>query len=175
MLWYTREASVAVYVANLPMIWPLLREYTPFLRSIASRKASSLPAYGNNSRVNNAGAAKGDKVVHLDFIKSTSDASTEPGTRAEAHKGQLGKRSNYLRGKRTGSFRSDERALTEGFWGSGKGDILVESEFTIGREVVDLNKGTGDKKGPKREWGENALGDRQVRIEGGFGSESYKV
>ncbi|OCL02354.1 hypothetical protein AOQ84DRAFT_252716, partial [Glonium stellatum] len=32
MLWYTREASVAVYVANLPMIWPLLREYVPFLR-----------------------------------------------------------------------------------------------------------------------------------------------
>ena len=63
MLWYTREASVAVYVPNMPMIWPLLREYIPFLRSIASRKASSLPAYGNNGRVNNAGAAKGDKVV----------------------------------------------------------------------------------------------------------------
>jgi len=32
MLWYTREASVAVYVANLPGIWPLLREHIRFLR-----------------------------------------------------------------------------------------------------------------------------------------------
>jgi hypothetical protein len=30
MLWYTREASVAVYVTNLPGIWPLLREHTCF-------------------------------------------------------------------------------------------------------------------------------------------------
>ncbi|KUJ15431.1 uncharacterized protein LY89DRAFT_558244, partial [Mollisia scopiformis] len=34
MLWYTREASVAVYVSNLPMIWPLLREWFPMLRSM---------------------------------------------------------------------------------------------------------------------------------------------
>jgi hypothetical protein len=36
MLWYVREASVAVYVANLPMIWPLLREWIPFLGTISS-------------------------------------------------------------------------------------------------------------------------------------------
>jgi hypothetical protein len=34
MLWYVREASVAVYVSNLPMIWPLLREWFPFLRAL---------------------------------------------------------------------------------------------------------------------------------------------
>ncbi|KAL1297920.1 hypothetical protein AAFC00_006434 [Neodothiora populina] len=33
MFWYTREASVAVYVANLPCIWPLLREALPVLKS----------------------------------------------------------------------------------------------------------------------------------------------
>ena len=33
MFWYTREASVAIYVANLPCIWPLLREALPVLRS----------------------------------------------------------------------------------------------------------------------------------------------
>ncbi|KAI5252047.1 hypothetical protein E4T42_03743 [Aureobasidium subglaciale] len=33
MFWYTREASVAVYVANLPCIWPLLREALPALKS----------------------------------------------------------------------------------------------------------------------------------------------
>jgi len=34
MLWYTRESSVAVYVSNIPMIWPLLREYFPWLKSL---------------------------------------------------------------------------------------------------------------------------------------------
>jgi hypothetical protein len=34
MLWYIREASTAMYVANLPMIWPLLREWIPYLREM---------------------------------------------------------------------------------------------------------------------------------------------
>jgi hypothetical protein len=41
MLWYTREASVAVYVSNLPMIWPLLREWFPSLRSITPGQKST--------------------------------------------------------------------------------------------------------------------------------------
>ncbi|KAH9886372.1 hypothetical protein F4778DRAFT_479071 [Xylariomycetidae sp. FL2044] len=35
MLWYVREASVAIYVSNLPMIWPLLREWFPFLKTLS--------------------------------------------------------------------------------------------------------------------------------------------
>ncbi|KAF8863871.1 hypothetical protein BDZ45DRAFT_737709 [Acephala macrosclerotiorum] len=50
MLWYTREASVAVYVSNLPMIWPLLREWFPCLRSITpGQKLSSSRSYAKNS------------------------------------------------------------------------------------------------------------------------------
>ena len=41
MLWYTREASVAVYVSNLPMIWPLLREWFPALRALTPGAKSS--------------------------------------------------------------------------------------------------------------------------------------
>ncbi|KAF2226147.1 hypothetical protein BDZ85DRAFT_165620, partial [Elsinoe ampelina] len=33
MYWYIREASVAVYVSNLPCIWPLIREAVPGVRS----------------------------------------------------------------------------------------------------------------------------------------------
>lgn len=33
MFWYTRKASVAVYVSNLPCVWPLLREALPALKS----------------------------------------------------------------------------------------------------------------------------------------------
>ncbi|KAM0815579.1 putative UbiD family decarboxylase [Seiridium cardinale] len=36
MLWYVRESSVAIYVSNLPMIWPLIREWVPFLRTVDS-------------------------------------------------------------------------------------------------------------------------------------------
>ncbi|PVH79674.1 hypothetical protein DL98DRAFT_560658 [Cadophora sp. DSE1049] len=41
MLWYTREASVAIYVSNLPMIWPLLREWFPSLRALTPGHKSS--------------------------------------------------------------------------------------------------------------------------------------
>lgn len=55
MLWYTREASVAVYVSNLPMIWPLLREWFPSLRALTPGQKSSGPSgkrvYGANGSV----------------------------------------------------------------------------------------------------------------------------
>ncbi|KAL2070108.1 hypothetical protein VTL71DRAFT_14788 [Oculimacula yallundae] len=41
MLWYTREASVAIYVSNLPMIWPLLREWFPSLKALTPGQRSS--------------------------------------------------------------------------------------------------------------------------------------
>ncbi|OHF02510.1 hypothetical protein CORC01_02205 [Colletotrichum orchidophilum] len=41
MLWYIREASVAVYVSNLPLLWPLLREWFPWLRNL--KTAGMLP------------------------------------------------------------------------------------------------------------------------------------
>ncbi|KAB5585241.1 hypothetical protein GE09DRAFT_1048395 [Coniochaeta sp. 2T2.1] len=41
MLWYVREASVAVYVSNLPMVWPLVREWAPWLRSWAPGSSGS--------------------------------------------------------------------------------------------------------------------------------------
>jgi len=42
MLWYTRESSVAVYVSNLPMIWPLFREWFPSLKALTPGQKSSL-------------------------------------------------------------------------------------------------------------------------------------
>lgn len=36
MVWYIREASVTVYVANLPILWPTLREWFPYLRNARS-------------------------------------------------------------------------------------------------------------------------------------------
>ncbi|KAH6638366.1 hypothetical protein C7974DRAFT_159668 [Boeremia exigua] len=56
MLWYTREASVAVYVANLPGIWPLLREHIRFLRDHTNSYItgqSRMPQYGYGSNYGN--------------------------------------------------------------------------------------------------------------------------
>src|SRR5947207_7749018 len=41
MLWYVREASVAVYVSNLPLIWPLIREFLPKLGAIVTTNERS--------------------------------------------------------------------------------------------------------------------------------------
>ncbi|KAF2157980.1 hypothetical protein K461DRAFT_220173, partial [Myriangium duriaei CBS 260.36] len=45
MLWYTREASVATYVANLPAVWPLVRQVFPCLRGSSISKSSNPPQY----------------------------------------------------------------------------------------------------------------------------------
>lgn len=52
MLWYTRESSVAVYVSNLPLIWPLMREWFPVLKGLTpGQKSSTIKAksYGLDS------------------------------------------------------------------------------------------------------------------------------
>lgn len=48
MRWYFREASVAVYVSNLPTIWPLVREVFPSIGRIGTTNKS--PSSGNGSR-----------------------------------------------------------------------------------------------------------------------------
>lgn len=53
MLWYVREASVAVYVSNLPMIWPLLRKWFPCLRKLTPGVASPHEQYSNKHNINN--------------------------------------------------------------------------------------------------------------------------
>ncbi len=42
MIWYIRESSTAVYVANLMCLWPLLRKIFP-LKSFASSRSGSKP------------------------------------------------------------------------------------------------------------------------------------
>lgn len=68
MLWYTREASVAVYVANLPGIWPLLREHIRFLREHTNSYAtgqSNIPRYGSQLYGNlSTGKSKHRSRIH---------------------------------------------------------------------------------------------------------------
>lgn len=59
MLWYVREASVAVFVANLPMIWPLLRQWFPFLCKLTpgDPPRPSKSSRGTRSKTGGAGSS----------------------------------------------------------------------------------------------------------------------
>lgn len=61
MKWYIREASVAVYVANTPAIWPLIRRVVPGLSSVESRSVtcgrSGIPC--GNGRCSHVGHGSG--------------------------------------------------------------------------------------------------------------------
>jgi hypothetical protein len=72
MLWYTREASVALYVANLPLIWPLLREWVPFLRNTTYDNSYQLPSH--ESRRNQG--RQGGNVPPLQGYTKNSDMGT---------------------------------------------------------------------------------------------------
>lgn len=45
MRWYARESSVAIYVSNLPMIWPLIREWFPWLGGLKSNQSPATNPY----------------------------------------------------------------------------------------------------------------------------------
>jgi hypothetical protein len=100
MLWYTREASVAVYVANLPLIWPLLREWIPFLRNTTKGNSYQLPTHENRKKqggqggVTSQGYAKqadSDTQTSLNDILSSRtlrDSKTPEAVSIEIIKGQ---------------------------------------------------------------------------------------
>jgi hypothetical protein len=81
MFWYTREASVAVYVANLPCIWPLLREGLPVLRSWTPGWMSSAMRYrtgrGTNTHTTRGGVATRTNVTRrsLEEFRKIGDSS----------------------------------------------------------------------------------------------------
>jgi hypothetical protein len=77
MLWYTREASVAVYVSNLPLIWPLLREWFPKLQHLSSGQRLVPRQAGHNNNGNVDGLSRSTR--HL----STAIRGTMKGDSAE--------------------------------------------------------------------------------------------
>lgn len=84
MNWYVREASTAIYVTNLPLIWPLLREWFPYLRKITPgyRSMSSSSKNGGGApttsmcgmrRTHRTTTAK--ESIHLSDISKTSTST----------------------------------------------------------------------------------------------------
>ncbi|KAI1636635.1 hypothetical protein F4809DRAFT_372667 [Biscogniauxia mediterranea] len=63
MLWYVREASVAVYVSNLPMMWPLLRDWFPFLRALNPTNYLPASTDGQQHRRDRYGRRSGNQPL----------------------------------------------------------------------------------------------------------------
>ncbi|OCK83826.1 hypothetical protein K432DRAFT_290209 [Lepidopterella palustris CBS 459.81] len=167
MLWYTREASVAVYVANLPMLWPLFREWFPCLRNLSAPRPSALPVYGSNSRsAKNNTNDQGDQSVHLGYIKSTSQSTGEPITPVESRRPQSERTFDHFTSNRTDSLESDERVLNEGnFWGGTGNEVHIKNDIVV--ETISIDPETArTEKSLRFEWGQDVLGGPQVKIEG---------
>ncbi|GAB7349123.1 hypothetical protein MBLNU459_g8069t1 [Dothideomycetes sp. NU459] len=135
MLWYVRESSVAVYVTNLPLIWPLMREVFPFLRSFtpgqraysSSQNRRGLTGY-TNSRPQNTG---------IGVKTSTHISVTDKGMEM----GMSGYRLDKMRRKRGDSdisLDSDERVLNDRHLGG------INQETRVDVEEASLSKNSAD-------------------------------
>lgn len=151
MLWYTREASVAVYVANLPGIWPLLREHIRFLRDHTNSYRtgnSRTPKYGYGSQYGNMSKAARSRVRTFTNLESDEVelGPTYPKSAAQSlyssDKPKIhNNRSNpFTNSARRPSQDSDERALNEAT-GSWKGlnvlEVQVDTKIEIKRDSWD--------------------------------------
>ncbi|KZL79714.1 hypothetical protein CI238_06337 [Colletotrichum incanum] len=77
MLWYIREASVAVYVSNLPLVWPLLREWFPWLRSLKTAGVLPTPrTVGRTKAVNGSTGAMTQSVSQPPPVMSMARRDT---------------------------------------------------------------------------------------------------
>ncbi|KAI9734361.1 MAG: hypothetical protein M1834_002467 [Cirrosporium novae-zelandiae] len=139
MLWYFREASVAVYVANLPLIWPLLREWVPFFRSVSS-KPSKIPSYVRRGTSSNPTGTRRSKYTtghQLSNINTTVRGGSISGLSPDGKKPGFDLKFNKKRGQ---SPDSDERALNKKpDWGKGdiRRDITIEVE---GESLADSDR-----------------------------------
>ncbi|PNS16340.1 hypothetical protein CAC42_6447 [Sphaceloma murrayae] len=118
MYWYIREASVAVYVSNLPCIWPLLREMIPGLKSVfggTTSKTSKPSAFSKGATAMRSGYH--GTVKELDDIEGNPRMDTK------------GMAEPIIKAQEKGR-QSDEHILLNGAGG-------IKAETTIEMSVMD--------------------------------------
>lgn len=150
MFWYIREASVAILVANLPILWGVLRDIFPALRSLSgtSSKPSQLPhSHTGGSRVRPSALSSPTTTgtglpphyskpfagTTVTTTERTSDGSDADSTDAPAY--ELDEK------PRGTSVASDERGLRDaaawaGLSRGGAGGIRAEVTIDIEREAA---------------------------------------
>lgn len=147
MLWYTREASVAVYVANLPGIWPLLREHIRFLRDHTNSYVtgqSRTPRYGYGSQYGNMSKATRSRPRTFTNIDSEElelgIAHAKSGAYSIHSSEKPGSSDNpFTNAAQRGSQESDERALNENSCWKGLNilEVQVDTKVEIQRDDWD--------------------------------------
>ncbi|KKA30940.1 hypothetical protein TD95_004333 [Thielaviopsis punctulata] len=122
MFWYTREASVALYVANMPMIWPLLREWFPFLNRFGPSKSNSNAVSGMTPGTGGAisGAANGTGMHGTRF--GTVTTSVYHTKRRESHHSSGGNTDEIALNELKANHTSD---------GMGSTDHILDEERDI--------------------------------------------
>lgn len=145
MLWYTREASVAVYVANLPAIWPLMREHVRFLRDHTNSYItgqSRMPRYGYGSNYGNLSKQQRSHVrtvvtkVEPDEVELKDSYNNKLGARSVHSSLQLS-RAEFRSGKT--SIDSDERAINNlSSWnGLSVMEVQIDTKVEVQRSSWD--------------------------------------
>lgn len=176
MLWYVRESSVAVWVTNLPLIWPLLRETFPMLKSFTPGQR----AYSNSRSKgrHNGGAYDGAPSTLGGGAGATgTNTSTHGGigvkTSTRVSVTDRGFVLDTLRKKRDRgssiSIDSDERQLANGIYMGNMSGISTETTV----EVDDASLRHMEEGGESIADGRSSAWDRErddrgyhVRIEG---------
>lgn len=135
MLWYVRESSVAVYVTNLPLVWPLMREIFPFLRTFTPgmrpyTSSQNRGAYASGQpRLTATGTGIGVKTsTHITVVDKGADS-------------MAGYKLDTLRRKRGDSsisLDSDERVLHDRYQGG------INQETTIDIDETSMRKTSSD-------------------------------
>lgn len=134
MLWYTREASVAVYVSNLPMIWPLLREWFPILRSMTpgQKLSSSNNKYGKDNSRRGATNLTGRQMNStyrgkrlsdtgiITTIRGKGESTEELSSADETEMGIIERKESWERRSDNADIGLSERGMKSGVWDGGQ-------------------------------------------------------
>jgi hypothetical protein len=125
MLWYIREASTAIYVSNLPLIWPLMREWIPCLQHITT---GHRPTYSNRKPGDTGRSTENGGFNSISLSQMSRPSRTKMGVETEIEPTESAEKINKP------SFQG-QGILTE---------TTVEVEFDEGHssdvEDIDLEK-----------------------------------
>lgn len=178
MFWYTREASIGIWIANLPGIWPLVREHLRFLhdRTESYTTDSNQPpqfacglGYGNMSK----GLRSHTQTGTLQNVSSTDDIETGlSSTKSVTRSLRIPENPGDIDGQVDGfpfsvsavssrvSADSDERTLNQSCsWkGIGTLEVQVDTSVIVQRddwdgEEIGIFKVTTCVEGPEGEVG----------------------
>ena len=151
--WYFREASVGLYVTNLPSVWSLIREVFPSLRSSIGSKR-----YGGSSK------NPGNTHSGLRQWNGTGPRSSQAGigmksfATSRVTKGDDDEFAKYGRtasmeriNKHASSRADDESSIKSGGSDSKQWEIKRDVTFTVETQPADIESQSGGSK-DARSW-----------------------